>query len=215
MRPGHILLNLTGHFIAMKTGVLVALLVIVAVLAGYFVFAKPAYSMTEEDAKKFFLEDLREKYPSADVREIMEITPLTGSDGSSYYQLKARVTNGMSTPCPERMHVYYDYPPKNFVAQPPEYITRGCEICINEPVCIIAFPEEAIIASHTYGGTGDVEAYIRNNAGATATAQPMEQYGNYQNVWVVRWRAPGAASGFDTVLSKSENKVLQIIPGAT
>ena len=136
----------------MKTIALLALLVALALLAAYVVFTKPS-STSPEDAKKFFLEDLGSKYPNADVREIMEILPSTASDGSQYFQLKARVTDGLYTPCPERMHVFYDYPPKNFVAQQPEYITKNCKVCINEPVCILVFPEEAIIASHTYNGT--------------------------------------------------------------
>ena len=195
----------------MKTVVLVVLLAIVALGAIYIIFQQPAYPMNENDAKKFFLEDLREKYPNADIREIMDITQLTSSDGSSYYQLKARVTNGEGTPCPERIHVYYDYPPKNYVSQPPEYITKSCKVCINEPHCILAFTEEAIIASHTYNGTGEIEKFIKDNSDAAATASAMDSYGNYTGVWLVKWSSPSSALSYTAVLSKTQNTVLEII----
>lgn len=197
----------------MKKEVLLILLAVLAIAAAFIVFSKPNYPMTEEGAKKFFLEDLQNKYPNADVREIMEIIPSTRTDGSSYYQLKARVTTGMATPCPERMHVYYDYPPKSFVAQPPEYITRGCQVCINEPKCILAFPEEAIIASHTYNGTEKIDKFIHDNADAIATATPYESLGNYSSVWQVHWESAVSPYYFNVVLSKSENKVLEVSEG--
>jgi hypothetical protein len=196
----------------MKKEVLLILLALLAILSAYFVFAKPAYPMTVEDAKKFFLEDLKEKYPGADTREVMEISPQTYSDGTSYYQLKARVINGAGTPCPERIHVYYDYPPKNFVAQPPEYITKGCQVCINEPKCTLAFPEEAIIASHTYPGTEAVGNFIRQYADARASATAMDSYKNYAGVWVVEWTSQSSAVSYTVVLSKSDNVALEIIP---
>jgi hypothetical protein len=196
----------------MKKEVLLISLVLIAILAAYFVFAKPNYPMTEGDAKKFFLEDLKEKYPGADTREVMEILPQVYSDGTSYYQLKARVINGAGTPCPERMHVYYDYPPKNFVAQPPEYITKGCQVCINEPKCTLAFPEEAIIASHTYPGTESVGKFIRDNSDARAEAKALDTYGNHTGVWEVKWSSDSSGLAYNVVLSKSDNTVLEILP---
>ena len=187
----------------MKTAVLLVLLIAVALAISLFIFSKPSYPMTQDDAKKFFLEDLREKYPGADVREIMEILPQTAPDGTPYYQLKARVTSGIFSPCPERVHVYYDYPPKNFVAQPPEYITRGCKVCINEPNCIIAFPEEAIIASHTYSGTDAVEQFIKDNSDARAEATF-----DGAATWTVTWSSASSGKGYIVGISKSENKVL-------
>ena len=195
----------------MKTAVLIILLAIVAFAAIYFVFlAKPAYQVSEEGAKSFFLEDLKEKYPGADVREIMEILPATASDGSPYYQLKARVTNGISTPCPERMHVFYDYPPKNFVAQQPEYITRGCKVCLDSPNCMLAFPEEAIIASHTYNGTVDVAAFVKGNSDASATALFLDNYEGTVGAWKVSWSSATNPVSYEVVLSKSQNSVLSV-----
>lgn len=195
----------------MKTAVLLILLVAVALAISLFVFSKPSYPMTQDDAKKFFLEDLKEKYPGADVREIMEILPQTASDGTPYYQLKARVTFGMLSPCPERMHVYYDYPPKNFVAQPPEYITKGCKVCINLQNCIMLFPEEAIIASHTYPGAEEVAAFIRENSDAKSS-QPsfLDNYKNYSGVWLVKWSSASSGKSYFAIVSKSENKVLEV-----
>jgi len=194
----------------MKTVVLIILLSIVAVAALYMVFSKPAYPLSEEGARSFFLEDLKEKYPGADVREIMEILPATASDGSPYYQLKARVTNGIATPCPERMHVFYDYPPKNFVAQPPEYITRGCKVCLDSPNCILAFPEEAIIASHTYNGTDKVAAFVKGNSDAKAEAVFLDAYEGTIGAWKVTWSSATNPSAYEVVLSKTQNSVLSV-----
>ncbi|MFA6214774.1 MAG: hypothetical protein WC717_05885 [Candidatus Micrarchaeia archaeon] len=200
----------------MKTAALIIILAIVAFAALYMVFSKPAYPLSEQDAKSFFLEDLQEKYPGADVREIVEILPATASDGSPYYQLKARVTNGMSTPCPERMHVFYDYPPKNFVAQPPEYITRGCKVCLDSPSCILAFPEEAIIASHTYDGTDEVAAFVRGHSDAAASVSFLESHEGQAGVWKVGWAsASNPGSSYVVYLSKSQNKVLSVLAGAS
>ena len=194
----------------MKTVVLIILLAIVAFAALYFVFSKPAYPLSEEGAKSFFLEDLKEKYPGADVREIMEIFPATASDGSPYYQLKARVTTGVATPCPERMHVFYDYPPKNFVAQQPEYITRGCKVCLDSPTCILAFPEEAIIASHTYNGTEDVAAFVKGNSDARAVALFLDTYEGATGAWRVTWSSDTNPVSYDVVLSKTQNSILSV-----
>ncbi|MEM4554982.1 MAG: hypothetical protein QXT25_03985 [Candidatus Anstonellaceae archaeon] len=195
----------------MKTSSLVLLLIGFALILAVFVFSKPAYPMTESDAKKFFLEDLKEKYPDADVREIIEILLLTSPDGTPYYQLKARVTKGLYTPCPERLHVYYDYPPKNFIAQPPEYITKGCSICLNEPNCIIAFPEEAIIASHKYPQAERVAEFVKKNTDARPEEViSLQSYKDYSDVWLVKWVSASANKSLLAVVSKSQNKVFEV-----
>lgn len=190
----------------MKTTVLLILLVAVALAVAWFIFSKPAYPLTQEDAQKYFIEDLKEKYPNAEVREVIEILPLTAQDGSPYFQLKARVTSGINSPCPERVHVYYDYPPKNFVNQPPEYITKGCKVCLNVDVCSIAFPEEAVIASHTYPGAEQVAQFVKDNSDATAQASFDAASGN----WTVKWISASTGAGYSVVLSKVENKVLSV-----
>lgn len=194
----------------MRTIILAGFLAVVAVIMLYFVFSKPPYPMTEEDAKSFFLEDLREKYPDAEIREIVQVLPATAPDGTPYYQLKARVTFGMSTPCPERIHVFYDYPPKNFVAQPPEYITKDCRVCINTPICIIAFPEEAVIASHTYRGTEEIRDFVKSNMDAEAKASYFENYEGNVGVWKVVWQSKSSETGYEVLVSKHENKVISV-----
>ncbi|MEM4634234.1 MAG: hypothetical protein QW275_03710, partial [Candidatus Anstonellaceae archaeon] len=177
----------------------------------FVIFSKPAYPLTEEYAKKFFMEDLKEKYPDADVREIVEILALNSSDGAPFYQLKARVTRGLDTPCPERLDVHYDYPPRNFVAQPPAYITKGCKICIGVESCILAFPEEAIIASHTYEGTGEISAFLKEHSDAKPQAEFKSSYGGFEDVWLVRWVSQSSNKSYLVVLSKDQNKALLVI----
>ncbi|VVB58087.1 Uncharacterised protein [Candidatus Anstonella stagnisolia] len=160
-----------------------------------------------EDAKKLFLDDLQRKYPNADVREIMDVTQEAGSNGS-YYQLKARVSSNLIYPCPERLHIYYNYPPQNFVTQPPDIITRDCKLCINEPTCILAFEEEAIVASHTYPGTDAISSYINTYQDAIPTASFASEYDTYKNVWIVKWDSKSAPYSMKVLLSKTEKKPL-------
>lgn len=197
----------------MKTTALLVLLIAVALAVAFFIFSKPAYPLSKEDAKKFFLEDLREKYPGAEVREVVEIVAMNSSDGTPYYQLKARVTKGLSTPCPERLDVHYDYPPKNFVAQPPDYITKGCQVCIGQPKCVLAFPEEAIIASHTYEGAPSVSSFVKDNSDAVPKAEFRESYGDFSGVWIVRWSSASSGKSYAVVLSKTQNRVLAVFEG--
>lgn len=194
----------------MKTTALLIIFIAVALAVAWFIFSKPAYPLTQDDARKFFLEDLQGRYPGADVREVTEISPLTTPEGAPYFQLKARVTKGMSTPCPERIHVYYDYPPKNFVAQPPEYITKGCKVCLNVDVCVLAYPEEAVIASHTYPGAEKVAGFVRNNADAAAEPSFKEQFGDFAGVWLVKWSSPISNETYTVALSKGQNRVLGV-----
>ncbi len=194
----------------MKTTVLIVILLAAALAVAFYIFSKSPYPLTQEDAKKYFLEDLKEKYPDAEIREVSEIINLTASDGTPYYQLKARVTKGLSTPCPERIDVHYDYPPKNFVAQPPEYITKGCKICLNAPTCTIVFPEEAIIASHTYPGAEQVSDFVKANSDAEPSASFVDVYGDYTGVWLVKWVSASTGKGYQVALSRSENKVLEV-----
>ncbi|MFA5077110.1 MAG: hypothetical protein WC488_01655, partial [Candidatus Micrarchaeia archaeon] len=114
----------------------------------------------ERDAKKVVLEDLQERFPYADKIEIIAFEPRTNGD-QRYFAIKASVSDDLDMPCPKRTHYYYNYPEQNFVPAPPEYIVKTCRVCENKP-CIIAFPEEAIIASHTLAGTGEVSNYIVN-----------------------------------------------------
>lgn len=179
----------------------VALLLLLIAGGLIFTLAGGRGAVSAEDAKKFFLEDLAQKYPDADVREIIESSLLVGNDSQQYYYLKAKVVRNAFTPCPERIHIYYNYPPQNFVAQPPEYITRGCRVCINEPVCLLAFEEDAVIASHTYGGAGEVSEYL----GDYPDAVPSVRSGS--GVWEVQWDSQSAPYSYKIVLSKSGNRV--------
>jgi len=188
--------------------VLVLLIAISAILV--LSLARSLDSALEEDAKKLFLEDLSRKYPDAQVREIVQVTPLAGSNGS-YYQLKARVSSDLASPCPTRLHIYYNYPPQNFVTQPPDVVTTGCQLCINAPTCVLAFEEEAIVASHTYEGTKQILDYISAYSNAVPSAYFTSEYSQFANVWVVEWDSPSATYSFKAVLSKTGKAPLAIL----
>jgi hypothetical protein len=188
--------------------VAIIVLVAVALYLGYALTIGNA-PPTQDDAKKFFLEDLASKYPNADIREVVEITPAAdGTPGA--YTLKARITQGLKTACPERIHLYYAYPAKSFVAQPPDVITKDCVFCENEPKCIIAYEEEAIAASHTYPGTDDVNAYITAYPDFVPHADYAGKYGEWLNVWIVTWDSQKAPEMMRVILSKTQNTVLEV-----
>jgi hypothetical protein len=153
------------------------------------------------DASKFVMEDLHSKYPSADIA-IMSITPKTSDAGTHYLEVKARVTQNAQGPCPERSHIFYNYPVQNFVPQQPEIITSSCHVC-TEGLCNLAFPEEAIIASHTLKGTEAVQAYINAEPGALPSVK--------ENVdsWLVRWASPASPYYF-TVEIHSDGTILGV-----
>ena len=167
----------------------------------------------ESDARAFVLDDLNSKYPSADVKEILEITPLSTNDS---WQIKARVTFNYTSACPVRMNVYYDYPRKGFIETPPEYVTRDCTVCNGVETCILGTPEEAIIASHTLSGSEAIVNFIGAHANAQATAKFYSEYldpiqsNKYSNVWVVKWTSDTTNYGL-IVLVSNEAQVLGVI----
>ena len=89
----------------------------------------------------------------------MSIKKMVNEHGQKYFEVKAKVTENPETKCPGRKHIFYNYPAQNFVPQPPEVITSNCAVCV-QGICTIAFPEEAVIASHTFAGTEAVQDYL-------------------------------------------------------
>ncbi len=156
--------------------ILVLLAVIAALVMAIQFFQ---INVVEADASNFVTEDLRSKYPYADI-SIMTITSMNNDENQRYFEVKARVTQLMDTPCPERSHIYYNYPEQNFVPQPAEIITKHCQVCTNG-ICTIAFPEEAIIASHTFAGTEDVESFVKKYPNAVPGVEEKS------DSWVVSW----------------------------
>jgi hypothetical protein len=165
---------------------MVLLLIVIAVLVKIIEFFQ--VNVVEGDASKFVLEDLRTKYPAADIA-IMTITPRTNDNGQQYFEVKARVTQDQDTPCPERSHIFYNYPDQNFVPQQPEIITHNCAVC-TEGICTIAFPEEAIIASHTFQGTSAVQAYLAKYTNA------IPYVAEKPDSWEVTWSSQTANQSF-------------------
>jgi hypothetical protein len=178
--------------------VLVGLLILAAVIKFAGLFQKPA---TEADATNFVIDDLRSKYPNADL-QIMNIANKTNVDGGNYFEVKARVTQNADSSCPERSHIFYNYPIQNFVPQTPEIITQNCRVC-TEGICTIAFREEAIIASHTFNGTSEIGSFLSLNP----NARPNIREGN--DSWTVDWFSNTSDYGFEVVLHRS-GRVLNV-----
>ncbi len=168
------------------------LLVLIVLLVKAVEFFK--VDVIEADASNFVLEDLADKYPGAST-EVMSIRQKHTDSGNAYFEVKARVTADAESPCPERMHIYYNYPEQNFVPQPTEVITQNCEVC-TEGICTLAFPEEAVIASHTFAGTEAVRSYLSRYT--TALPQTTEN----KDSWSVMWDTPLALKYYVVELDK-------------
>jgi len=167
-----------------EVAILVVLILAIIILVGIIEFFQP--DIQEADASKFVVEDLHSRYTDADI-EIITITEMYNDNGEKYYEIKAKVTKDHLTPCPERMHIFYNYPDQNFITQPTEYITRDCEVC-TEGTCTIVFPEEAIIASHTFNGTEAVRNYIAVHDDAVPDASESD------GSWTVIWNSANATN---------------------
>lgn len=181
---------------------ILVLLIVIAVLVKAMELFQ--VNVVEADAGKFVVEDLISKYPGADI-SVMTFTSKYNDRGDKYFEVKARLTVNPWSPCPERSHIFYNYPVQNFIPQPPEVITRNCVICA-EGICTIAFPEEAIIASHTLAGTGAVQSYLDAHSDAVPAVTEAA------DSWSVRWDSPAADSFYvvdihrnGTILGMSSN----------
>lgn len=179
---------------------IVILVIAMAFLISVIEFYKK--NIEAGDAKKFVLEELRTKYPYSDI-SIISVADKTNANGGKYYEIKAKVTNNAAGPCPERMHIYFNYPEQNFVSQPPEYVTKNCQICLGRGNCLVLFEEEAIIASHTLPGTENVAQYISGVNGAYPVVSEME------NEWRVTWDSPLAGYLYTVEISK-DAKLLNV-----
>ncbi len=165
---------------------IVVLLIVIALLVKLVEFFQ--VNVVEGDASKFVLEDLNSKYPGADI-SIINITPMTNDNGQQYFQVKAKVTQDPDTPCPERSHIYYNYPAQNFVPLPPDVITHNCVVCA-QGICNIAYPEEAIIASHTFQGTSGVQSYLTQYQNAVPAVVEKS------DSWEVTWNSQSATQSY-------------------
>ncbi len=155
-------------------------LVVIGIVVLWYVANKPDVT-SEYDARNFVINDATTKYPEAEIKVV------SSNFTNNSWKMKVKATLGQNTPCPERIHLYYDYPALQFTTRPPEHITKNCEVCVNAPECILVFPEEALIASHTLSGTEVVKGFLEQTPEATGKASFLVSYGNYENVWQVEW----------------------------
>jgi hypothetical protein len=175
------------------------MVILFLLILALLLIAGPFFKTTTDitDAKAFVMEDLKTTYPNADI-EIISTKEITNENSEKYYEIKTKVTQNQGSLCPERTHIYYNYPEQNFVPKTPEYITKDCVVC-KETTCNIAFPEEAIIASHTLVGAEDVHNFIVGHAGMKATAT------EYDGGWTVVWATADGKEGVEVkVLTKGE-----------
>ncbi len=182
-------------------------LVVAGIVLLWYAANKPAQT-TEYDARNFVLKDAQGKYPEADISVLM-----TNFSGNSW-KIKVRATLNATSPCPERIHLYYDYPAQQFEARLPEYITKDCRICINVPECVILFPEEALIASHTFPGTQEVKDFLNANPKATGNAK-KEEVGKFAGKWIVVWDSNSQIGKMEVMMDDYGREISKslILPG--
>ncbi len=179
----------------MRRELFAILVLILAVLFLMSVIEFYKSNIEQSDARKFVMEELKSKYPSGDI-EIISVQD-ANANGSKYFKINAKVTLNSAGPCPERMHIFFNYPEQNFVSQPPEYITKDCKTCVSKESCPILFPEEAIIASHTFEGTEEVQKYVNEEKGIFSLASEKEKS------WLVTWDSPFSSYYYEVEISKN------------
>lgn len=179
----------------MRRELFAILVLILAVLFLMSVIEFYKSNIEQSDARKFVMEELKSKYPSGDI-EIISVQD-ANANGSKYFKINAKVTLNSAGPCPERMHIFFNYPEQNFVSQPPEYVTKDCKTCVSKESCPILFPEEAIIASHTFEGTEEVQKYVNEEKGIFSLASEKEKS------WLVTWDSPFSSYYYEVEISKN------------
>ena len=97
---------------------------------------------------------------------------------------------------------------------PLRIITDNCQVCINESTCVLAFPEEAIIASHTYNGTDDITNFIQQDPDATAQAS-LENVSPYGPTWEVYWNSASTGDNYTVFISQTLNEAFQVMHGSS
>ncbi|MEM3422233.1 MAG: hypothetical protein QXF35_00040 [Candidatus Bilamarchaeaceae archaeon] len=170
----------------LKKNILWLIIIVIVIISVVKVGEFFKTHVVEADATKFVIEDLHSKYPKADI-EIISVQEFVNEKNEKYFEIKAKVTNGQGGPCPERVHLFYNYPIQNFVPRQPEIITTNCSVC-SENFCVLAFPEEALIASHTFPGTEDVASYLRSYNDVYGVARDVG------DGWEVKWDSPSSSS---------------------
>ena len=171
------------------------LIVIIAVLVSVISFF--TVNVEQADAKRFVQEDLKAKYPATET-EILSVVEKKDEKGQKYFEIKAKVTRFPNSACPERFHTYYSYPKQNFVAPPDELITADCQVCADPTKqCVIAFPEEAIIASHKLKGTDEVQRFINDKVSVIPSVMQNA------NSWIVIWNSELSSFFYEIEISKN------------
>lgn len=180
----------------LKRNILLLVAIIVIIVAAVKIAEFFKTNVVESDATKFVVEDLHSKYPNADV-EIISVQESSNEKGEKFFEIKAKVTIDQNTPCPQRMHIFYYYPTQNFVPRQPEIITSNCKVCAEE-VCVLVFPEEALIASHTFPGTEEVNRYVKEYPDAYGNAREITGGG-----WMVFWDSKSAPYYYSVTILKN------------
>ncbi|RME78907.1 MAG: hypothetical protein D6769_03760 [Methanobacteriota archaeon] len=158
-----------------------ALFIIVAFIATSLVVlisskASPDSGVSKASLENAVLEDARTRFADAD---IVEINNIEEKGGNKY--IVVRVTYNYSSTCPIRKHVYYTYPEGLFLPEYPVNVITSCSFCKSGD-CLIAYDEEAILASVNAKGTAQVRDFAELN-----NATPLVS--KLGNIWKVKWVA--------------------------
>jgi len=173
---------------------------------------QPNEQMTQDRAVALVKEHMQVQYPGSTT----DVFNVTSQDGS--WKMTSKVIYGANTPCPDLSIVVYEYPKFGFVPRDQNNITSNCQLlgCKDIPVCRIAMPEEAIIASHKLNNVSEVDSFVNDfgysNVRVDAAFynsyfEPKTNY-TYPSVWVVRWSSPNADYSIRLILNQTGGKVI-------
>ncbi|MEM4295441.1 MAG: hypothetical protein QXS91_01385 [Candidatus Anstonellales archaeon] len=150
-------------------------------------------SVEKQSIENAIIEDASQRFRGAD---IIDIVKLTKKDNNEVAVL--RVTYNYSSICPKREHVYYSYPEGRFLPQYPIEVITSCDLCRNSNNCLIAYEEEAIIASTNIKGTEKLRDFVINE-GASPIPKKIGE-----NVWKVTWISEDGKIGTASFTNKGE-----------
>ncbi|MCD6227414.1 hypothetical protein J7J90_02885 [Candidatus Micrarchaeota archaeon] len=181
-------------YILTKPEVLVLFLLVFGVVLVVFLYPNEK-TYTKEDVRAMILDDLANKYPASQYNNSVEYGILEVNKTENGWYVKAKVSLYNNTPCPELVHLVYNYPKTNFVPEPPKRIVYDCVPCYDYTKCTLLFKEQAIIASHTLPGTEKVKSFLVSNPHAVPSVLHPSGY------WIVTWHGENET----VVVNMSEN----------
>jgi len=178
----------------------------ILVVIGNHLLGDNLGDLDEGQARTLAQQELEYSYPNAEVN----IYSLENSTGT--WKIKGKVIYGAGTACPNLTIVELHYPRFGFVPRE-QVITSNCSVlgCKDNPNCLIAYEEEAVIISRERNSIPSLESFLSGvspadlsvNASFHSSYQSEKMNQTYPEVWVVDWKDTESKSVFTVVLNNT------------